>query len=308
MRTSKKKIKKSKFFSSKGSAMIFVILIAVVVAASIFFVNGIFTDTSKTPTDTTGYTPVNEIGKDSKNVLQLKTIKFGSCNNSASIGFLVDQSGSMDYGTKENNLKNALNIFTTNFPQDGIIGLRTYSDPLYAPLNVPFDYFKNNKTQFAKAVQLMVPVRGTYSRNAFIAEKQLLDAARIKFPQYKFNLVFISDGIPESDQALNKYCPDGLSTADKRYCTEKKGYSGQCRCFAPDQDPTDIASQIKQSGVHIFTIGYVHDEDTFFQDDLTTLMKNVATDPNNDFYFAPIDNQLTDILQKISTKICGPKS
>lgn len=298
-------VNKTKSLDSQGSSSILVLLIAVVVVASIFFVNGIFTDTNKTPSDLTAYTPIAQNFTDNRVVLQLKTINFGSCGESAVIGFLVDQSGSMDFGSKENNLKNALRIFTNNFPPEGILGLRTYSDNTYSPIVVPFDYYKNNKSQIASAIARMKPYRATHSKTAFEAEKQLLDAARAKYPQYKFNLIFISDGIPESQEGLDRLCPGGnLTSGDPRYCGPHPDNPSKCRCFDPNQDPTQVATEIKASGVRIFTIGYIHDiSDVKFQNDLTTLMTNVASKPD-DFYFAPIDNQLTEILGGIKTKIC----
>lgn len=305
----KKIIKKFKSFNSRGSSLIIVLLIALIITAGIFFTNGLFTDTNKPPSDITEYKPLPTILNDNRVVLQLKTINFESCGDTAALGFLVDQSGSMDYGEKETKLKAALNVFASKFPPGGITGLRTYSDDTYTPIIVAYNFFKNNKTDFAKAIRNMTPYQATHSKDAFAQVKTDLDAARSKpiFADYKFNLVFISDGIPESQSGLDRLCPGGLLVnGDPRYCGPYPPNPSQCRCFDPDQDPTQVAAQIKASDpdIKIFTIGYIHDiNDASFQIKLRDLMKNVASTPD-DFYEVPSTNDITGILQQIITKVC----
>lgn len=305
----KRIIKRFKSFNSKGSSLIIVLLIALIITAGIFFTNGLFTDTNKPPSDLTEYKPLPTILNDNRVVLQLKTINFESCGDTASLGFLVDQSGSMRYGEKETKLKAALNVFASKFPPGGITGLRTYSDDTYSPIIVPYNYFKNNKTNFANAIRNMTPYKATHSKDAFVQEKADLDAASIKYPDYKFNLIFISDGIPESQAGLDRLCPGPdhlLINGDPRYCGPYPDNSSQCRCFDPEQDPTDVAAQIKASDpdINIFTIGYIHDiTDATFQIKLRNLMRNVASKPEY-FYEVPSTNDITGILQQIITKVC----
>lgn len=303
----KRIVNRLKSFNSRGSSLIIVLLIGLIITAGIFFTNGLFTDTNKPITDTTEYKPINTIFNDNKVVLQLKNINFESCSETAALGFLVDQSGSMRYGEKETKLKAALNIFASTFPPGGITGLRTYSDNTYSPIIVPYNYFKNNKTNFTNAIRNMSPYKATHSKDAFIQEKADLDTASIKYPDYKFNLVFISDGIPESVTGLNRLCPTGNladPSTDQRYCGPWPDNPSQCRCFDPEQDPTQVAAQIKASGIKIFTIGYIHDiNDAKFQNDLTNLMTNVASTPD-DFYRVPTNNEIAGILQQIITKVC----
>jgi len=300
-------IEKFKSFNSRGSSLIIVLLIALIFAGGIFFTNGLFTDTSKPPSDITEYKPLPTILNENNPSLQLKTINFESCGDTTALGFLVDQSGSMEYGEKETNLKAALNVFASKFPPRGITGLRTYSDNTYTPTTVAFDYYKNNKTKFANAILNMTPYQATHSKDAFVKVKADLDTAKVKYSDYKFNLVFISDGIPESQAGLDRLCPTGNladSTTDSRYCGPHANDPSQCRCFDPEQDPTAVATEIKNSGVRIFTIGYIHDiNDARFQADLTELMKRVASSPT-DFYQAPSDNKIEGILAAITEKIC----
>ncbi len=285
--------------NSKGQIGVMALLLVAVIIGSVFLVGGIIPGKSKINPDGGSYIPITDNPKDSQNTLQLKTIKFRSCGSTAAVDFLVDRSGSMQFGTKMTNLKTALNTFGNSFPEDGLISMQSFSD--YPVLNVPFDYFKNVGNLFIGSVNSLFPFGATHTKDAFVFAKSQLDGARSNFPGRNLTLVFISDGIPETGQA-NASCPGGKGE-DSRYCEENPRSPGACRCFDVNQDPTPVASEIKKSGVRIFTIGYIHDEDNKFKADLTDLMKRVASSPD-DFYQAPISNQLTDILQSISTKIC----
>ncbi|MBI2031950.1 MAG: VWA domain-containing protein [Candidatus Levybacteria bacterium] len=289
--------------NSRGGAEILILVI--IILGSVLLTGGFFPKIIPPDPNAPRYTEISEIQPDSQKTLQLKTIKFKGCTSIVAVDFLVDRSGSMRYGTKLDNLKNALNVFAGSFPEDGIIGMQSYSEPSFGPTaDVPIDYFKNVKSQFLSAVSSLFPNGGTYSKDAFSFTKPLLDSARAKFPDHKFSLIFISDGVPETWEGTRRLCPDGPATADQRYCGPKPDNPTQCRCFDTNQDPTSVANEIKLSGVRIFTIGYIHDEDLKFQDDLRTLMTNTASSPT-DFYEAPIDNQLTDILSQISQKLCN---
>lgn len=111
------------------------------------------------------------------------------------------------------------------------------------------------------------------------------------------------DGVPETKEKNDTCFDNGGPSSDPQYCTNSPTYPPPaCRCFDTNQDPTNLATQIKQSGVTIFSIGYVSAEDSKFQNDLQNLMTNVAS-PGN-FYPAPITNQITDILSSITDKVC----
>lgn len=282
-----------------------ILILVIIILGSILFAGGLFPKIIPPDPNAPKYTAINEIQPDSQKTLQLKTIKFKGCTSTVAVNFLVDRSGSMRYGTKLDNLKNALNVFAGSFPEDGIIGMQSYSEPAFGPTSdVPINYFKNVKSQFSSAVSRLFPNGGTHSKDAFSFAKPLLDAARSKFPNHNFSLIFISDGVPETRDGTRRLCPNGPDTADQRYCGPKPDNPTQCRCFDTDQDPTSVANEIKNSGVRIFSIGYIHDEDLKFQNDLRTLMTNVASSPT-DFYEAPIDNQLVNIFSQISQKLCN---
>jgi len=296
-----------KIKNTRGGIEIIIALIIIIILGGVLLVGGVAPNLSRPSTDNSIFTPDESILKGSQKNLQLKTIKFNSCTSTTAIGFLVDQSGSMKFGggVKETNLKNALNRFTGSFPDEGILGLRTYSDDTYSPIVVPFDFYKNNNSQIASAITGMTPYKATHSKTAFEDMKRDLATARAKFPNYQFNLIFISDGIPESQKALDDFCPNGYDNSNKTYCRRHPDYPAQqCRCFAPDQDPTQVASEINASGVRIFSIVYLDDIDEVFRNQLKTLMENVSSDPATDYFEAPFDSQLDKILDDISVKIC----
>lgn len=296
------KSKLSRKIEQKGASLVIVFL-GVIILASLFFVGGIIPGKSDLHENEPSFTVLPEVPLDKKNTLQLKTIKFKSCVADASVSFLVDSSGSMAFGTKLSNLKTALKIFADNYPLEGLISLQTFSTYSSNPsIDVPFDYFKNNKSRFINSINSIYPDGGTYTKNAFEVAKAKFAQAKIKFPGSKFTLIFISDGIPETS-ATNNLCPGGKGP-DSKYCTSSPNKPSACRCFATEQDPTSVANEIKSQDVRIFSIGYINEEDDKFKDDLTELMTNVASSPD-DFYIAPITNQLTSILQRISTKICN---
>jgi hypothetical protein len=233
----------------------------------------------------------------SKSSLQLNTFDVKRCSSTTAIDFLIDNSGSMQFGTKMQELQNALKIFAGKFPTSGAIALQTYSETVQD--KVHFSLFKDSKNQFLNAVSAMTPQTATHSKDAFLVAQNSLKQGMKDFPNYKFSLVFISDGIPETD-AANKACIGGQNS---QYCAPHPFDSAACRCYDVNQDPTSVASQIKASGVRIYTIAFVDSSESKFNADLQTMMADVASSPS-DYYMAPIDTQLTDIITQISTSIC----
>ncbi len=293
----------------RGSATISLILLVIIIG-SLLFVGGIVPREGEV-TEPPKEAVLDESGlaRTEKRSLQLETLKFKECAETAAVDFLVDNSGSMEYGDKMPELKKGIVTFSSNFPDNGIVGLQVYSSPVSRPPVgyqelVPIDLYKNVKSNFVAAVASMSPRGATYSKDAMSFAKQKLEAARAKFPGYKFNLVFISDGIPETEATEAALCPNGVPNSD--LCSVSISPLGQpdCRCFAQVQDPTSVANQIKNSGVRIFTISYVDVQDSKFNDRLQTLMKGVASSID-DYYQAPVESQITLILSQISQKLCN---
>lgn len=235
-----------------------------------------------------------------RDTIQLETFGLRSCGSNAAVNLLIDNSGSMAYGSKMQNLKTALKTLADNFPDSGVLTLQTYS--VYPVELVPFeDLFGKARPRFLQAVNSMAPIEATHSKDGFLFAKAKLDAGRPKFPKHKFAMVFISDGIPE-DGPTNNRCPGGISGP---ICGQHpQGFKGACRCFSASQDPRTVATEVKKSGVRIFTISYVDDSDQKFNKLLTNMMTEVASSPS-DAYLAPSSDKVLDILKQIKVKLCG---
>lgn len=309
MRKIKRNIKHSKKYKTKSKFIHFlrpkgyiadIIIIVLVVVFSLFLVGNLFPkfeNSSSLDQYEIAPTPSPDIHDN----LQLKTFGFKKCSGTVAIDFLIDMSGSMAYGTKLKNLQDALKVFANSFPATGAIAMQTYN--VSNKERVPFSYFQDSKNLFLSSIAGFQPYSGTHSKDAMTFAKSKLDAGRPKFPGYNFALIFISDGIPET-LATNINCPGGINGD---LCSPSPENPSACRCFATDQDPTEIADQIKTSGVRIFTIRYIDTTDQKFNTRLTTLMQNVASDPNKDAYLAPLNNQIEEILKQITVRICNTK-
>lgn len=304
-KTVKKSLLKRQLIYSKGKAGVGLLLVVVIVGA-VVMINGVFPKYSPTPPNQDNqYEIVTPSPYSQYNSLQLQTFNFKQCGSNTMLDFLVDESGSMMYQNKATNLTSALSVFANAFPPDGILGMQYFSsidgyNLTWQPV-LPINLYKNNKNQFLNAIAAYSPNGATPSKSAFEQLIKIFSDAKKNYPNKILNLIFISDGIPETESA-NQACSGGINGP---LCEQAPGGPpGLCRCFDHNQDPTSIATTIKQLGVHIYTIGYVSTEDQKFQTSLTKLMQQVATTPS-DFYPAPITNQITDILKNIVTKFCS---
>ncbi len=270
---------------------IVILLLLLVIGSSILLTNGIFPPQFNSYPQNTDVenVPVSPSSSSSPRSLQLKPIQFTQkqCGQTLAVDFLVDNSGSMSFGNKLTELKQGMIQFSQGFTDTTAIAVQKFSDK---PSEViPFSYYKDVRTQYSNYINSMSANGATYTKDAFVFTKQKMDAGISKFPNYKFALIFISDGVPETVQSDHECIP--------AYCR------ANCQCFAPEQDPTDVASQIKQEGIRIFTIAYVDKSDTNLEQRLENLMSNVASSPD-DFYKAPDSNQISGILSQISQKLC----
>ena len=274
------------------------LILGLIIATSLLLIGGIFPFNFKnSPNDTAEYIPdaVDPQGGDSS--LQLKPITFKKCGSTTAIDFLVDNSGSMSWGNKMPALKKGLISFTSQLANESIIGMQSFS---IKPVDIiPVSYYKDVASKTTMAINSMTGLSGTHSKDAFVFTQGKLDLAMQKFPDKKFALIFISDGIPET-QASNASCPGG---AGGGLCTADPQDPRRCRCFAVEQDPTEIANQVKAKGIRIFTISYIDTMDAELNDKLQTLMQNTASSPQ-DYYTAPDETKIGEILSQISVKLC----
>lgn len=309
-----KKSKKSSslwFFPSrikafKGDAAIFVIL-GIIVIGGVFLAGGIFprvaSDTTNTLEGESQIDPNSLPKGGSKESLQLQTLKFKKCTEVAAVEFLLDNSGSMGGSgfdpAKMDNLKSAVSAFADKMSDTSVVSLRTFSDT--TSLRVPFGYFKDNESSFRSATTAMFPFGATHQRSAFNSAKSDIESAVTKFPKYDFNLVFFSDGIPETG-AANLACTESVCD---------KSDPARCRCFDPSQNPITVAEEIKAikngsgSNVRVFSILLFDPaRDSFAETEFKTLMKSVATDSST--YFETTDpDDLEELFDLVIRKVCG---
>jgi len=320
--------RKKSFFSflRRGDIAITLIL-GVVVLGAIILAGGIFPelDDSKVNKDIVGEidtssVPTNQNDKS----LQIQKLKIKTCNDQAAIDFLIDTSGSMNFGggVKLTNLKQAMQSFAANFNDKTVVGIRRFSGENKAGLPVtsrlvPINFYLNNKSNYNTAVNSLSIYGGTMTRNAFSNELTELSAAvaNSNFNTYNFNLIFFTDGIPETSDN-NMACPGGGT--GNPFCIPDTRPGGVCRCFDSAQDPTtttngniDIAAKIKalRSGggknVRIFSIVILDDAaDGHFKDKVENMMKKIASDPATDYFFTTSATDFKNIFRDINQKIC----
>lgn len=307
VRRIKTKKKGFNLFFFRGDAAISFLVLAVVIVGSLMLVGGLTPKLNKQDLNTVGVpdTPSPPSGAD--NNLQLKTFKFKTCTDSAAVHFLLDTSGSMNFnnGQKIQNLRDAVRFFANGVTDTAVLGLRTFNvtTNLIVPINI------GTKSKVAQAAQSLIATNGTHTKTAFIATKADLAAAvaNAKFKNYDFNLIFFSDGIPET-LAKNTSCP-GYPPPNE-YCTDPTPGNSGCRCFDTDQDPTSVATEIKSlknasgKSVRIFSV-LLYDpvRDGYFESKFKPLMKNIASP---DSYFETTDEkQLKNIFTQIGQKVCN---
>lgn len=287
------------------------LILIVVLILAFLLAGGIYTRFSKFPNQGTYETELFGTGSSDQEGLQLGTFGVLQCKNKTAINFLIDNSGSMQFGepdSKIQQLKTALRTFAEYFPPTGAIAMQTYSETVKE--RVPFSIFNESKSLFLAEVAAMGPQTATHSRDAFLVAENNINLGKGLFPDYQFSLVFISDGIPESRNG-NTYCGGGSCSGGSctggtspEYCMQHPLADNACRCFDTNQDPTDIATRIKANGIRIFTIAFTDDHaDAKLNDKLQNLMRNVASGPN-DYFHAPVNNQLTNIISLITNRIC----
>lgn len=312
--------KKSFFRFFKRGDIAITLVLGIVVLGAIILAGGIFPklDDSKVNMDDVGEVDTSSVPTNQNDKsLQLKTFKFKKCAEKAAIDFLIDTSGSMNFGGGEKltNLKQAMQSFAANFNDKTVVGIRRFSgiNNLGLPPTsrlVPIDFYSKNRSAYNQAVNSL-PIDGnTMTRTAFSAELDDLKSAvaNTKFSTYNFNLIFFTDGIPETRDA-NIICDGGIGGPS---CTAHPTV-GTCRCFNPAQNPTsnpDVAAEIKAlisgggENIRIFSIVILSAADEHFRSKIENMMKTIATDPTTDYFLANDATDFKAIFKSISQKIC----
>lgn len=237
----------------------------------------------------------------SQEKLQLQTFQVDNCGQNAAILFVIDKSGSMSFAGKMTNTKKALRYFVNNMGGKAVIGIDTFSQDVNE--KIALNYYKDVKQPVSQVINYLTPGGWTRTRDALeLAKDQLSKAITDEdFPGYRYNLVLMTDGVPEIPDA-SRHCE--VTVPDPNL---KDGI----RCFAKEQDPTiptDVSTEIKSLGVDIYTINvyspsYPSDKALFPY--LDALLKKVASTPVNTHYYVSTNaSNLSDILHNISNSIC----
>lgn len=238
-----------------------------------------------------------------KENLQLQTFKVkNSCESKIAVDFLIDVSGSMRFGNKQQREKDALRAFAGKMVDDSVIGMQVFSAGTREI--VPLSKYADVKNQFASAVNGLTASGNTETRNGMLLSKQKLSEviSQNKFPGYKHSLILLTDGIPEA-------FPEIIDDAHCRKIVYEPGINSD-RCFAIAQDPTEppnVGDEIKNLGVDIYSINITSNEvsDVEMAPFLESLLKDVASTPVSEHYYTSLDGaDLTRILEKVFKDIC----
>lgn len=305
MRKRKRKIASKKWGFIKGSGSLFTILIIGIIIVGANIMSGqipwpkdnpdLGSDDNYFFKQTYVYPTVDPKDKSNER-LQLKTFQIKTCAPKVVIDFLIDVSGSMLEHGKINAAQSALSDFTQKLSGDSVIGIQTFSETS-ANVLIPMNYYKNVKDQVRSQLYSLVPYGSTPTRDGFnLAKQELSSVIKTKvFSDYKYYLVFMSDGIPED---YNNDCEFSWINAN----------NNQPRCFARMQDPripTNVPQDIKTLGVETFSIAITDDADRVAINYLESLMKDAASSPSATHYFASADgSNVNTILNNIFKDIC----
>ncbi|HVF69607.1 MAG TPA: VWA domain-containing protein, partial [Xanthomonadales bacterium] len=192
---------------------------------------------------------------------------------------------------------------TARMTDSSVIGIQIFSTPSNVREVVPISFYKDVKQQVQNTINTLNPDGATSTRSGFELAKQKLGQviSQNKFPGYKYNLIFISDGVPEVQMPENQ--------KNSQNCLVTAPYQGNIRCFARAQDPrtpTNIPSEIKGLGVDIYSIGITDSFDQPMKSELLQLMRDASSDPDSKYFYESIDgNDLTTVLDHVLKSICG---
>ena len=131
---------------------------------------------------------------DEKKSLQLETLKFKECLESAAVTLQIDITDSMSSAIDD--LKNAAYTFTDNLSDESIIGIQAYSSRNARLEVIPVSLYKDVKTQIRPAVGTLTADGRTPSYDALNFSREVLERAAADYPERKFSFIFFSDGNP----------------------------------------------------------------------------------------------------------------
>jgi hypothetical protein len=234
--------------------------------------------------------------------LQLKTFNVNNCGRNSAMIFLIDTSGSMKFANKINNTKTALRYFLDNLGGKSVVGMYSFSKEVKE--EVPINFYKDVKIDVDRAINNLKPDGHTRTRDgmALVKEKMQEVIEEKAYPGYKYNLIIMTDGVPEVPPTQPRNC----------YVTAYDPNTAPAlRCFAREQDPrvpTNIADEIKQLGVDIYSVNIYspnYPSDVVMFPYLEGLLREVSSPPYETHYFSSVNGQnLNKILENVVASIC----
>lgn len=324
------------FSNLKGKGEIYVVsILGVIILGSAFLVGGMFPDLNQVTNPLDSFTPKEKKGNKNNGAVQLIQLDAKknprnnnqnnnqnnqnrsnppACQNNGAIALLIDLSASMQASNKMTKLKNALKSFSNDLSNTTFVGMYTFASPNVGDKNVgtpekepkqrlPFGKF--NKGSFDRAVGQLKPYvkppadGATYMRDGLEYVSQKISQSKDDNPGKRFSLIFISDGVPELIECVESHMPNGVCQPDRNY-----DYT---------QDPTldpNVASQIKNSGVTIYSIAIFDPSDLIVTPKLKQIMQTIAgsNDPltsQQQLYFESANgDDLAAKYQQISSIVC----
>lgn len=302
------------FRGGLNNGMLYVIVImATIISFSFLMMGGTFPvgpkANTKAPTNVGKQEIIFEQDADpGKRNLQLQTFKVKTtCEDKIAVDFLIDVSGSMANGNKQVNERNALNSFASRMTDNSVIGIQIFSEPNNVREVVPISLYKDVRAQVQNTINSLTASGATSTRSAFDLAKQKLSQAisEDRFPGYKYNLIFLSDGVPEAQNLV----PNSQNCLVTAPYTDPTTNLTTIRCFARIQDPrtpTNIPAEIKALGVDIYSIAITDPQDQLMKNELLQLLRDTSSDPDSTYFYESVDgNDLTAILDNVLKSICS---
>lgn len=253
----------------------------IIVIGAVMLAGGVFPKYQITPRpDGSGFfTPVDDGKTVNEKSLQLKTLKFKQCGETAAVDMMLDRTGSMgllapDGQRKIDKLKTATLAFVHNLSDDSVIGLQSF-DSGSITNDVPLSIYKDVKTLVDSKINTLSPGGSTPTTSALRFSYNILKDGIQKYPNRKIAFIFVSDGEPVP------------SSQDPRL----------------PQNAPDPSSEIKKLGITVYSIGIL-DAGQIRSGQMKSLLEHIATDRSKAF-IAPDGTQLTEIYNQIRFQLCG---
>lgn len=221
--------------------------------------------------DTNFYTLSDSGERSEEKTLQMKALlpNASNCANKGKIAvnLLLDNSGSMNAknGNRIAKLREAVIAFAANLSDEDVIGAQKFNTE---PGNlIDINTWAKNKATFNGVISKLGARGGTHTKAALTFSMTKVTPAKPVYPDHKWVLIVVSDGIP------NPY---------------------------PAEDPRKIAADIK-SQIQIITVGIDLDEVIKDKELAKDVLRETASTPA-DFYNTSTDN-VVDVFKKISTSL-----